>query len=320
MANATGLGSGWSIKKESAWGTGVTPSVAFPFISESLKLDIKRVEAKTNKGGNYLDTSDSWRTGGSVGMGDVNTLLYSSGSHALWEAMLGTYATAGAGPYTHTASIGATLPAYSMEISYGGSSASFARKKVVGAVCDSWEVKFALGEPVTLGTSWVYKSEVLAASTALDGSYPSAMLPFSFTQCVITGGAAPAGCVEALSFKGNNNLLKDQFCLGSSTITQPARNGKAMIEGSMDVLLTANSVADYALFTAGAELSLIATCTDSAKTCVITTNVRLDGSTPTVAGDGVIKVTIPFKVIAATTDASGFTVVHTNSDSSSTDL
>lgn len=320
MANAIGLGSGWSIKKESVWGTGVTPTIAFPFISESLKLDIKRVEAKTNKGGNYLDTSDAWRVGGSVGGGDVQTLLYSSGSSALWEAMLGTYATAGSGPYTHTASIGATLPSYSMEISYGGITSSTARKKVVGAMVDSWEAKFALGAPVTLGTTWVYKSEVLAASTALDGSYPSSMLPFSYTQCVITGGATPAGCVEALSFKGNNNLLKDQFCLGSSTITQPARNGKAEITGGMSVLLTANSVADYALYTAGSELSLIVTCTDGAKTLVITTNVRLDGSTPVVGGDGVVKVDIPFKVIAATTDASGFTAVHTNSDSSSADL
>ena len=90
MANAIGLGSGWSLKKESTWGTAVTPTVALPFISESLKLDIKRVESKTLKGGNYLDTSDTWRVGGSVGAGDVQTLLYSSGATLLWEAMLGT--------------------------------------------------------------------------------------------------------------------------------------------------------------------------------------------------------------------------------------
>ena len=315
MANAIGLGSGWSLKKESTWGTAVTPTVALPFISESLKLDIKRVESKTLKGGNYLDASDTWRVGGSVGAGDVQTLLYSSGATLLWEAMLGTIATTGAGPYTHTASSAGTLPSYTMQISYGGTSASYARKRVLGAKVDSWEMKAALGAPVTLGTTWVYKSEVLAASTALDGSYPASQTAYSYADCVISGGGTPAGCVESLTFKGNNNLLKDQFCLGSTTITEPARNGRGEITGEMGVLMVANSTADYALYTAGTEVSLIATLTSGAKTLTITANVRIDGATPTVSGDGVIKLTIPFKVLAPTTDASGFTVVAVNSDS-----
>lgn len=313
MPNTIGLGSGFSIKKETTWGTAVVPTVAVPLISESLKLDIRRIEAKTLKGGNYLDTSASWRVGASVGGGDTQTLLWSSGAN-FWEAMLGQTTTTGVGPFTHTSVPVGALPSYTLQVSYGGVGATTARKQCVGAMVDSWEIKAALDAPVTLGLTWAYKSEALVASTALAGSYPAAQTAYSYADTVISGGATPAGCVESLTFTGNNNLLKDQLCLGSTTISQPARNGFGTITGSMDVLLESNSVADYGKYTAGTELSLIVTFTSGAKTMVITANVRIDGATPTVAGEGVIKLSIPFKVLAPTTDASAFTVVATNSD------
>lgn len=313
MATTTGLGSGFSIKKETTWGTPVVPTVAVPMIGDTLKSDIKRVEAKTLKGGNRLEPSSSWRPGATIGAGDIQTLLWASGAN-FWGAMLGTMVDAGAGPFTHTATPGPVLPSYTIQVGFGGVSASFARLQAVGAVVDSWQVKAATNAPVTLGMTWAYKNDVLAASTALAGSYPSAQVPYGYMDTVISGGALPAGCVEAITFTGNNNLLKDQVCLGSTSLTQPVPNGFGTITGVMDTLLVANSVADYLLYTANVELSLITTFTAGAKTMVITCNVRIDGTTPTVAGEGVVKVPIPFKVMAPTTDASAFTVVATNSD------
>jgi hypothetical protein len=206
------------------------------------------------------------------------------------------------------------LPSYTIQVGYGGVTSSYARLQAVGAVCDSWQVKAATNAPVTLGITWAYKADTATASTALAGSYPANQVPYGYMDTVISGGALPAGCVEAITFTGNNNLLKDQVCLGSTSLTQPVPNGFGTITGVMDTLLPANSVADYLMYTANTELSLIVTFTAGAKLMVITANVRIDGTTPTVSGEGVIKVPIPFKVLAPTTDASAFTVVATNTD------
>lgn len=313
MATATGLGSGLSIKKETTWGTAVVPTVAVPLIGSTLGSDIKRVEAKTLKGGNRFDPSSSWRPGATVGAGDIQTLLWASGAN-FWGAMLGSMVDSGAGPFIHTATPAPQLPSYTIQVGIGGTTSSFARLQVVGAVCESWQVKAATNAPVTLGVTWAYKSDVLAPSTATAGSYPAAQLPYGYMDTVISGGALPAGCVDAITFTGNNNLLKDQVCLGSTAITQPVPNGFGTITGVMDTLLPANSAADYLLYTANTEVSLIVTFTAGTKTMVITANVRIDGTTPKVSGEGVIKVPIPFKVLAPTTDASAFTVVATNAD------
>lgn len=316
MAVISGLGSSWALAKEATatYGTLAAPTRAVPILSEDLKLNKENVVAKTLKGGNYILQSNSWRRGGQTGGGPVQTLLWQSGAALLWEAMLGTSATTGAGPYTHTASLAPTLPSYSIDVTLGGTTSTFLRKTILGAKVDTWQLKAALKQPVTLGQSWVYQSETIVAG-AIRGTIPANQKPFSFTDVAISGGASLTGCVEDITINGNNNLIKDQFCLGQSSINEPIRNGFADISGTMSVILDGTAT-NYGLYTAGNELSLVLTLTGtSPAVTTITMNVRIDGTTPAANTDGELKATVPFTVLAPTTDASAFTVVTTNSDS-----
>ena len=314
MATVSGLGSQFGLKKETTYGTAVVPDRGMQILSESLKLTIERIEAPTLKGGNYLMTSPAWRVGGRMGGGDVQTYLWQSGAALLWEAMLGTNVTVGAGPYTHTASIGATLPGYTLEVGMGGASASFARKKLIGAKVTSWELDLQVKQMATLGLTWVYQDETFLASTASTATYPAGQKPYVFVDGVATVAAASPGCVTGIKFNGNNNLLADQFCLGQSLISEPVRNGMADISGVMTVMFD-GTVTNYARYTAGTEVALVLTMTGtSPATSVITANVRIDGSTPVVSGPQAITVDIPFRCIGSSTDASGFQIVTTNSD------
>lgn len=315
MAGITGLGSGWSLKKETTWGTAATPDRSLPFLSESLDHKIDRITARTLKGGNYLDTSSSWRPGAQHVEGDVQTLLYDSGATLLWEAMLGQVTTTGTGPYTHTAAIKAdgTLPSYTMEINLGGTTSSNVQKKVTGAKVGSWELKLAVNELATLGLTWVGKT-MTRALAALDGTAPAAQKPFVYVDGQITGSGQPVGCIQGITISGNNNLQSgnDLMCLGTTAINEPAAARRA-ITGSMDILFN-GTVTNYGLFTSGSEYGLVLTCTSGSNTLTITSNVRYDGETTNVGGEDTIKTAMPFTVLAPTTDASGFTVVAVNSD------
>lgn len=312
MATIHGLGSGWSLGKESVYGTSVSPTRQLPFLSETLRLDIARTSALTLKGGNTIEPSSSWRPGSRSGSGDVQTLLYSSGAAMLFEAMLGTVGTTGAGPYTHTFTPAINLPSYTMQVGYGGVSASDLRKQVVGAKVSSWEIAAVVDENVTLGLTWSYKDETLSVA-ALVGTVPASQKAYNYIDTVVSGAATPTGCIRAIRYSGNANLRTDAKCLGSATINEPKRNGFQEITGEMEVELDGTTT-NYGLWTAGNELALVTTFTESTRTVTITSNVRLDGGTPAVPGPGPIQVTIPFKVHAPTTDASAFTVVAVNGD------
>lgn len=317
MANYPGLGSAWALQKEVTYGTSIVSAQRqVPILSENLKLDISRIDSKTLKGGNSIVPSSSWRPGPKTGSGSVQMLLYNAGAALLWQAMLGGLATTGSGPYTHTFTPAATLPSYTIETGFGGASSSFARKKMVGAKVKSWNLKLAAKENATLGMDWVYKDEVVAASTAVDGSAPGTQYAYNFTEGVITGDKAPTGCIQNFELKGDNSLKDDLFCLGSSTFSEPVYNDFRSITGTMDTTFDGTTT-NYAAYTAGTEGSLILTLTSTASvgdTITITLNVRLDGSTPTVQGPGLIMVSIPFTVLAASTDASAMTVAVVNGD------
>lgn len=311
MANSIGIGSGFSLAEESIYGTGVTPTRAMPFVSESLTLDIRRIDSRTLRGGNYLPTSSSWRPGVRVGGGDVQTLLYDHAMGPLLKAMLGGAQTIGAGPFTHTYSVAAALPSNTLEVTIGGSGGGSLRKRCLGAKVADWEIAFAADENATLGLTWVYQNEVVETG-ALEGSYPADLQAFNFVDGVVTGGAQPDGCINSLKFTGSNNLKGDQFCMGTTLIDEPVRNGFMEITGEMEATVP-GTTADYVMYSNGVELSLILTLTaPSGNTLTFTTNVRVDGTTPTVGGPEMLTHTIPFTVIAATTDALAFQVVAVN--------
>lgn len=319
MATYTsGIGSGWSLVKEVTYGTAVVPTRAHPLVSESLTLTKNRADSQTLKGGNILVPKTSWRSSTQVGNGSVQTLMYNDGSALLTEAMVGDIATSGAGPFEHTATLSQALPSYSMQVSFGGSTGVMV-KKVEGAVCTGWELAAALGANLTLGMDWVYEDEDVVAAGGTDddlaGTYAAAQSAYNAIDIAITIGGN-SYCVNGMTLTGANNLKEDGWCLGTTLIRKPSRNGFAAITGSLEMPLDIASTVLYDLYIAATPSALVMTATQGTDTFVVNAVVRLDGTSPAVSGVEEQMVTIPFTVTPddGDTDADAFSIVTTNSD------
>tara|TARA_Y100000310_G_scaffold305748_1_gene346237 strand:+ start:114 stop:1058 length:945 start_codon:yes stop_codon:yes gene_type:complete len=140
-----GYGTAVQIVKESTWGTPVTPTKKLEVISSDLnsqEVRVPRPVLYTGTSGmsrKHHDTRDE--TGGAV----VFFLKYSVLGYVL-EAIFGSIATAGTGPYTHAYTLGAqkSLPALTIEEILGnsGNANTFA-----GMMVQSAEFNWSVGNP-----------------------------------------------------------------------------------------------------------------------------------------------------------------------------
>lgn len=314
MANVSGTGSGWAFVKEATFGTPVATTKAMPLISETLELSPNMTETQTLKGGNYVRTDSSWRIGYFKGSGSIQTLVYTNGTAALTEGMLGAISTTGAGPYTHTATLGATLPSYSMQFTYGGT-ASVPRKAVEGAMVDSWEIAVAVGENITLGLDVVYENEVYANAQTLAGTYPTPQTPYAALDVGTLTLGGTSYCVQNLRVRGSNNLNSDIICVGASAIQKPVRTGAfADISGEVEILLDDANTGMYSQFKAGTPVAIVATATSGTNTFTINARARLDGHPVTVGSPDLLTVSIPFTVTTNGADSAGLSLVSVNGD------
>lgn len=315
MANVSGQGSGWAFAKESTYGTAVTTTKAMPFVSETLELSPNMTETETLKGGVSVRTDSSWRIGYFSGSGSIQTLVFTHGTAALTEGMLGNIATTGSGPYTHTATVDDTIPSYTMMFTYGGTT-SHLSKIVDGVMIDSWELAVAVGENVTLGLDVVYQDETIATADSLDGSYPGTQTPYAALDFgTLTLGGAEY-CVQNLRLRGSNNLNSGIICIGDTQIQQPIPTGAFRdITGEVEILLDSASTGMYTQFKAGTPVAIVATATSGASTFTINARARLDGYPVTVGSPDLLTVSIPFTISTASTAAAGLSLVTVNSDS-----
>lgn len=322
-----GLGSGLSIAKESTFGTASGGTYRrFPIISESLVQTDERIVSPTLRGGFMLRSAASQRLGKRMVQGGVQSLLHSTGASLLWEAMLGKNTTAGSGPYTHTAvlqDVGSDLPAYTIQVGLGGTTTSFTRKRILGAVCSSWQLAAAAGEAVTLGIDWVGQAAELAEGTATTGTVPSSQTYYDWRQCSVTIDTLTLDCITSFTLSGNNALNSDRYCLGQTLMSRPKRNAATEITGEVTIYLPATSATTQPsdivdAMRSSTTLDLVATFTDGTSEVEITTTALLEPTTyPAVDGEGELTMTIPFSIYRendAATDASALTVVSTNSD------
>lgn len=310
----SGFGSGWAFAKETVYGTPVATTKALPFLSESLTLQKNWVTSNTLKGGNYLPTTSSSRQGSRVGGGDVQLLMYTHGTAALTEAMLGQIATTGAGPYVHTATTAATLPSYSMQVTYGATTSTM-KKAVEGAKCDSWEIAVAVGENVTLGTSWIYEDEIMSTAGSLAGTYPASTSVYNANDFGTLTVNGVAYCVTNLTVSGNNNLKGDSFCIGQTTIANPTAQRRE-ITGTVTIKLDQTNLALYNAWIAGTNMPIVATATQGASVFTINApGAYLLGGTPVVSGEDELTVDLPYEIRASGVDSAAFSLVTTNSDS-----
>jgi hypothetical protein len=157
------------------------------------------------------------------------------------------------------------------------------------------------------GTGVTFTFGVALASA----TYPTSIKPLKFNHASVTLGGSAVN-VKSLTLSGNNMLDDSRRFLGSQYISEPLEMGLREYTGSLEIEFT--DLTQYTRFVAGTEAALVAAFTSGTDSVTITTNVRVDGSTPNVAGREILTQTLPIKCVASSTDASAITAVLVNSD------
>lgn len=314
MAIGSGLSAQHGIKTETTFGTAVTVDRFYPLVSSSLTEDIARLESEGILTGRRLITSEQWAAGNVAISGQVGMELYQQ-NMALWfKHALGAVSTTGSDPYTHTCTPGdLSDDFFTYQVGVPGVGGTVRPFTFAGCMISEWELAVSAGELPTFGVSVVAQS--MATGTALaSASYGTGdAKPFTFAHAGVSI-ASSAASVKELSLSCNNGLDVERYFLGSSQISKPIEAERREVTGEMT--LEFDDLTQLNRYRNGTEAALEITFNaGSSAQCNITANVRYDGSTPGVEGRGIVTLSAPFKVIAASTDAAAFEVEVINGDS-----
>lgn len=314
MATGTGLDAQIGYVAEAAWGTSLTVTRFHPLVSESLKVEIDQVESAATFAGFQTLASQQWAQGNKTISGDIAHELYDQDMGLLLNAAFGTVSTVTAGGTgTHTffpAGPGVSLTCQVGRPTIYGSVIPFTYE---GLKIASWELAAKAGEIATWGMSVMGEEETMGTSLAA-ASYTANMKPWLFKSMVMSvlGTTTP---LKEFSIAGDNKLAERRF-LGSTVISEPLREDYATYTGNLGAEWgnpSTRGTLNYLAFLGGTEGTLISTMTSGTLAATITANVRFDGSTPNVAGRGIVDHPIPYKVVrSGSLERHALTVVITN--------
>lgn len=313
MPLASGIAGQLGLVAESTYGTFVAPSRWYEFVDESLRFEREPIESRGIRAGRRV--LHRWAQGVQRVTGDVVFELAPQNFGIIFSHMFGGLVTAGAGPYTHTATPG-DLAGKSLSIQIGkpdiaGTVRPFS---YLGCKVATWEIACAVNEYAML-TLGIYGAHLDTAQTLGTPAYPATLTPFVFTH----GAVSVAGSgfdVRDLNLSGDNGLATDRHFIRATTPERPKEPLEAArreYTGTLTADFT--DLTAYNRFVNGTESALVLTFTAAAGAVLaITMNVRYDGETPVISGDELLEQSLPFKAVSATSDAAAITAVVTNSD------
>jgi hypothetical protein len=311
MAAPSGISAQFGYVSESTPGTPPTVTKFQPLVSESLKQDIAHIDSKGIRAGRRLRTVR--RPGGKTVGGDINLELTNKDIATLLKHAFGAVSTSGAGPYVHTFTPGSlTGVTFACQIGRPSTDGTVNAFTYAGCKVTNGEITANAGDLVNLRlgvSAWTEVTNVALATA----SYTSGNLPFVFTEASLSVASSSVS-VSNLSITWDNGLATDRFRLGSANVIEQLESGQRDYGGTATADFV--SLTQYGRFTAASEVALVATFSNGTDSLVITTNVMFDGETPNVGGMELLTQPMPFKVLSSTADATAFTAVLTNGDSS----
>jgi hypothetical protein len=312
------------IAKESVYGTAVTVTRHFEYLTESLDYNQTFIQGKGLRKGSRVPRSTRRSVGTISVAGAIGFEAYSRGMGILLEAALGSAtATVASGAAFQILAIPGTvadpLPSYTIQkgipLVPGGAVQAYT---FAGMTCNTLELTFDTSSPVMLNTEWIGKDMATATAYATP-TYPSSTngqiwtfvngavtmggtVTAPTTTALATGGTAIAN-VTAGSVKWSNNLDEGGRYLGGNgkISRQPViQYTDDSITGSLTFEFT-DTVATTA-YLAQSDLALVLTFQGSvaiASTFFPTLQVyvpciRLDGEVPKTNGGNVVSVTSAF--------------------------
>jgi hypothetical protein len=290
------------VKAEATYGTAVTVDRFFEFDSESLAVEVGRVESSGIRAGSRAMRSDR-RVPYVIGAGGSVQMSVLSKGFGFWlDKCLGTVTTGSAAEtvvYTHTGTVGSlTGKMFTAQVGIpqaGG--ATITPKTATGGKVKSFELSCAAGEALSFSADLDFQN--LEHSTALaTASYPSSTELLTFVGGSVTVGGSSVD-VRSFSVKVDNGLATDRRFVRSSALKkEPVEAGhrKVDVELGLDFDSTAHQDRILAATAAGAQAAVVLTCaglTTIGSTLKPTVTITLpvvmfDGDTPTVGGPDLV--------------------------------
>lgn len=162
MTVAGGLGKSVGMAFESTYGVPVVPTAFAPLIDDSVKRTIAEIISKGVIADAQMMRSTQWAQGDITVAGDIQLELNNLSMGKWLRAIYGNVVTAGAGPYTHTYTLGDldddSFTTQFIKPDVNGVKRPFTEN---GCVVDTAEVAFAEGAYWTLGITIVAQNEIL---------------------------------------------------------------------------------------------------------------------------------------------------------------
>jgi hypothetical protein len=303
------------------WGSAVTPSRFFPFVKESMRADMARIDSKAITVGAATQRADRFATYPKSVGGDLEMEVSTKGFGTLLEAMMGTVTTSGPtdGAYTHSATIGAvgSLRGKGLTVQVGRPTANADVQPFTYSGCKvaSWTIENSTDGWLTLKVTFIGKTEILTVPLATP-SYPSNTEGFSFVGGSVLLDGVQVCAVKKVTVKGDNSLTGDERrFLCPSGLKEPIESGLRSYELDLeaefqDLVSYRKYVSSTAAGAVGAvvlkwEAPTLIGATTPASITITAPHFRYDGETPTIEGPEVptIKLSGPCLSGAAGLDA-----------------
>lgn len=302
---ATALDAQIGFVDETTFGTPVTVTRFYEFVSESLKMDQARIESSALRSGTRVQRSDRWALGKKTVGGDVTFELANKSFGLLFKHMFGGVASAqpdsGGAPtvYRHTFTPGAYPTSLTAQVGRTDVSGTTRPFTYHGCRVTQWELGCSVDEIASLKLSLDGEDEDTATGLATV-SYPASLSLLTFVNGTLTI-AGSAASVKSASVAGQNGMATDRYFLGSTLKKQQLEMGMRTYSGTFEAEFEA--LTHYNRFVNGTEAEIVLNFQGGVISGIynyeakITANVRFDGETPNVSGPEIVGQTLPFKVV-----------------------
>ena len=294
------------VKAESTYNTGVTVDRFFEFNSESIAVEVGRVESSGIRSGTRAMRSDR-RVPYIMGAGGSVEFDVLSKGFGFWlDQCLGTVSTGSAAEtvvYTHTGTVGSlTGKFFTAQVGVpqvGGG--TITPKTATGGKVKSFELSCATGEALKFSADLDFAN--LEHSTSLaTASYPTSTELLTFIGGSLTVGGTAVN-INKFSVKVDNGLKTDRrYIIASATKKEPVEAGhrKVDVELGLDFEGLTHQNRVLSATAAGAQAAVVLTCaglTTIGSTLKPTVTITIpvvmfDGDTPTVGGPDVVGETV----------------------------
>ncbi len=295
MPLGSGLSSQVGIAQEGAYGVFTTPTRFLEFLTEGIAPDRPSLETR-GIGDQFVRTSRRRAYIKSFG-GQVEVDFMSSGMGILLKNMLGSIATTGTGPYTHTATPDAVgLQGLSMTVQVGkpqtmGVVVPF---NYLGGKVHAWQLDQKIDQNLKLRLTYDFTNIGDLTSALAVASYPAVNSPLAFLDAVVTLDGV-SGNVSECMVGGARAMAMDRRYLGNQKL-EPIANGEYAVTGQISKEFEDTAI--YGKFISGAVAALTMTHTFGAT--VLTTTIpaiEYTGANPAISGSDIVRQTIPFKAL-----------------------